>query len=389
MKHKHSATTLLSMALEGTIAACEARAFAAFHAATLDATNHVEYVEAFVLQLGAPAQHPSILDLLARLDRSFRAGKIAYKPVGAQLLTSVLDVARWVGARLDGGLAHAKVLERAQRADVGGVRKSTCAISARASTVAEHAIATLERVQLLVPRAATFELIATRTRLLRDYVVRHTLMGDCEAAERMTRGDAPLLQLFDRGTQDRKELETLVCAALRERGRVLAFTSAEFLLDAELVALVDESDRAEGVRRADAYVIVEEGAITHDAYARCLEARSFFKQAARLDLVVGVSIKSDFGLRNRRTTSGALHADHCALVLFALPCIDERTATMSDVVVFANAHPRFSAASGRICYVGAPLAETTRHTLTNVTQVRCLPTHTKSVPRTQKKTHPT
>ena len=109
MKHKHSAATLRALALDGTIAACEARAFAAFHAGTLDAATHVDYVEAFVLQLGAPAQHPATLGLLGHIERSFRAGKIAYKPPGAPLLTSVLDVARWVDARLDGGLAHAEV----------------------------------------------------------------------------------------------------------------------------------------------------------------------------------------------------------------------------------------------------------------------------------------
>ena len=82
MKHKHSAATLRALALDGTIAACEARAFAAFHAGTLDAATHVDYVEAFVLQLGAPAQHPATLALLGHVERGFRAGKIAYKPPG-------------------------------------------------------------------------------------------------------------------------------------------------------------------------------------------------------------------------------------------------------------------------------------------------------------------
>ena len=63
-----------------------------------------------MLQLGAPAQHARILALLGACDRAFRAGKIAYKPSGAALFTSVLDVVRWVGAQLDGGLSHARVL---------------------------------------------------------------------------------------------------------------------------------------------------------------------------------------------------------------------------------------------------------------------------------------
>ena len=41
------------MALEGRLSACEMRAFAARHAATLDADNHAAFVEAFLVQLGA------------------------------------------------------------------------------------------------------------------------------------------------------------------------------------------------------------------------------------------------------------------------------------------------------------------------------------------------
>ena len=40
MKSKHSAAELKHLALEGAIAACEARAFAAFHGSTLDGHNH-------------------------------------------------------------------------------------------------------------------------------------------------------------------------------------------------------------------------------------------------------------------------------------------------------------------------------------------------------------
>ena len=94
--------------------ACEARAFAAYHAATLDVHNHT-----FVLQLGAPSQHGAILALLAGVERDFRAGKIAYKPPDAALLTSVLDVGRWVTRRLECGLAHAALLDRARRGDAG------------------------------------------------------------------------------------------------------------------------------------------------------------------------------------------------------------------------------------------------------------------------------
>ena len=119
MKSKHSATELKRLALDGALAACEARAFAAYHAATLDVHNHTEYVEAFVLQLGAPSQHGAILALLAGVERDFRAGKIAYKPPDAALLTSVLDVGRWVTRRLECGLAHAALLDRARRGDAG------------------------------------------------------------------------------------------------------------------------------------------------------------------------------------------------------------------------------------------------------------------------------
>ena len=103
MKPKHSAAALKALALDGALTGCEARAFAAFHAGTLDAANHTDYVEAFVLQLGAPAQHATILALLGVVQRDFRSGKIAYKPPDAAQLTSILAVARWVSAHLGGG----------------------------------------------------------------------------------------------------------------------------------------------------------------------------------------------------------------------------------------------------------------------------------------------
>ena len=113
MKPKFSAAMLKAMALEGRFSAapCEMRAFAAHHAATLDASNHVAFVEAFLVQLGGPEQHTQILELLMTCSREFHAvqRRIAYKPPHSVQLTSVLDVGRWVSARLEGGLTHAKV----------------------------------------------------------------------------------------------------------------------------------------------------------------------------------------------------------------------------------------------------------------------------------------
>jgi hypothetical protein len=283
MKSKHSATELKRLALDGALAACEARAFAAYHAATLDAHNHTEYVEAFVLQLGAPSQHGAILALLAGVERDFRAGKIAYKPPDAALLTSVLDVGRWVTRRLEGGLAHAALLDRARRGDAGSYKARLAVDDARSETpntpvrqegAAQKAMRALEQRQLLVPRATTLKLVATRTRLLTDYVTHKTLMGDAEMAAQMSGGAAGLLQLFDRGAQDRKELETLICAALRDHGSLLAFTSSELLLDRELVALLGEDDRPESARRVDVYLIVQEGAITFDAFSSIAACRA-------------------------------------------------------------------------------------------------------------------
>ena len=88
MKPKFSAAALKAMALEGRLSACEMRAFAARHAATLDADNHAAFVEAFLVQLGAPEQHARILELLATCGRDFHAaqGRIAYRPPGAAQL---------------------------------------------------------------------------------------------------------------------------------------------------------------------------------------------------------------------------------------------------------------------------------------------------------------
>jgi len=438
MKFKHSAAELKSLALARALSRHEARAFAAFHADTLDAANHTDYVAAFVLQLGAPAQHAAILTLLAGCVRDFRGGKIAYKPPNTPQLTSVLDVGRWVSAQLDGGLAHAdvrcgaplsglrppppppyvavpaprqggegfipslfvalQVLERAPRVDLGSIKKRATAGSPTDTSIARtaaapygaapaavsvalpagfaapplaaplaippeaRAMAALEHVQLCVPRHDTLALVAGRTRLLADFATRRTLTGDVALAQAAREGSLGLLQLFDRGTQDRKDLETLVCSALRERGHVLVFTSVEFLLDGELVALLGEADRREGVRRADAYLVVQEAGITWPVHrAAAAEGRAseaaFFKRAHRLGLVVGVSVKSDLGFRNRRESSGELHLDHCPLVLFVLPRINACAGALCDVVVRANVRRRLAPTpSGAIRYVGPPLA---------------------------------
>ena len=109
MKPKYPAAELRLQVLHGRISPCEIRAFAAYHKETLNETNHTAFVEAFVMQLGAAAQHTKILDILSVCAREFKAGKISYKPPGRPVITSVLDVARWVGAQINGGLAHAKV----------------------------------------------------------------------------------------------------------------------------------------------------------------------------------------------------------------------------------------------------------------------------------------
>ena len=115
MKSKHSASALKEMALSGSLVGCEMRSFAANHSSVLDASNHTDYVEAFVLQIGQREQHGAILSLLSSMDRAFSNGKIAYKPPGERQLTSVLDVGRWVSKQVYGGLAHEEV-----RADTCG-----------------------------------------------------------------------------------------------------------------------------------------------------------------------------------------------------------------------------------------------------------------------------
>ena len=86
-----------------------------------------------------------------------------------------------------------------------------------ATTTACRVMASLERAQVFVRRAETLDLVATRTRLLSDLATHRTLTGDVEAARAASEGTLALVQLFDRGTQDRKELETLICAALRDK----------------------------------------------------------------------------------------------------------------------------------------------------------------------------
>jgi hypothetical protein len=239
-----------------------------------------------------------------------------------------------------------------------------------AKRAADAVMASLRRREVVVHKEETLRLVSSRTRLLSDFATRRTLTGDHEAAREAREGKVGLMQLLDRGTQDRKELEALVCASLRERGRLLAFTSSELLLDAELVSLLGEADRREGGRRADAYIIAEEGEVTFDAYTLSDSAgreASFFKMAHSLGLVVGASVKSDLGFRNRRATSGELHADRCPILLFVLPRVDERAGAMSDLVVLASDSFPVSGA-GAVRYVGPA---TVGGTLETMEEVRC------------------
>ena len=71
MKSKHSASTLKEMSLSGSLVGCEMRSFAANHCSVLDASNHMDYVEAFILQIGQREQHEKILSLLSSMDRAF------------------------------------------------------------------------------------------------------------------------------------------------------------------------------------------------------------------------------------------------------------------------------------------------------------------------------
>ena len=83
------------------------------------------------------------------------------------------------------------------------------------ATAAAAVMRALEGRQLHLPRAAVLEIVSTRTRLLADFAAHRALTGDHEVARAARAGDVGLLQLLDRGTQDRKDLETLLCAALR------------------------------------------------------------------------------------------------------------------------------------------------------------------------------
>lgn len=109
MKVKCSAVELRRQALQCRLAPCEMRAFAALHEGKLSACNHIDFVEAFVLHLGSAIQHTQILSVLSSCARDFKGCRISYKPPGGTVMMSVLDVARWVGSTLDGGLAHSKV----------------------------------------------------------------------------------------------------------------------------------------------------------------------------------------------------------------------------------------------------------------------------------------
>lgn len=246
--------------------------------------------------------------------------------------------------------------------------------------------ASLERIRLHIPRAKTLALISAHTRLLADFAACRSLTGDEEIAHAAREGSVGLLQLFDKGTQDRKDLEVLICAALRRtphtppstrppvpspvgalarhtprlsrEAQVMAFTSSEVLIDEELAGLLGEADRREGVRRADLYLIEASGVITFDMYRATASRAAFFKQACRLGLVSGASVKSDLGVGNRRSSSGALHLDHCPITFFALPRVNELAGTLSDVLVCVNLRSRFSVSdSGRIRYLGAQPAK--------------------------------
>jgi hypothetical protein len=227
------------------------------------------------------------------------------------------------------------------------------------------ALRSLEMHQVLVPRADSLRLVTGHTRLLSDLANRRALSGDVDAACAAREGRAGLMQLFEKGTQDRKELEVLICAALRER-RVMAFTSSEMLVDDELVRLFGEADRRESVRRVDIYIIEAQAPVTFEAYCAACGDRAaqatLFKHAHALGLVCGGSVKSDFGLTNRRTSSGELHLDHCPLLFLAIPRVNEIARTLSDVVVCVNVCPHFPVTgAGKVCYVGSQPMSATAH----------------------------
>ena len=105
-------------------------------------------------------------------------------------------------------------------------------------------------------------------------------------------------------------------------------------------------------------------------FRRRLGAVAFFKMAHALGLIVGASVKSDLGFRNRRTSSGELHLDRCPILLFVLPRFNARAGAMSDLIVCANMYPRFAVSeAGAVRYVGSA---TEGGTLDNVTDVRCV-----------------
>lgn len=107
-------------------------------------------------------------------------------------------------------------LERAVRIDLGGHKlKANTQTGKLSSNLAQHLMSSMESIQLFVPRHQTHKLMVTHTHLLTDFVAHRTLMGDLEIAHAASEGRMGLLQLFDRGTNDRKQLEILICATMR------------------------------------------------------------------------------------------------------------------------------------------------------------------------------
>ena len=154
----------------------------------------------------------------------------------------------------------------------------------------------------------------------------------------------------------------------REQGRIAAFTSSEVLLDEELARLAGEADRKEGSRRADVYLIDSNTEFSLNAYESLvgpLARKTFFKHAFGHGVVVGASVKSDLGLRDKRTSSGELHLDYCPVTFFAIPRINEYAGTLSDIAVCAATH--FPVSAGRICYLGSG-----KRTLKSIEGLRCV-----------------
>lgn len=137
-------------------------------------------------------------------------------------------------------------------------------------------------------------------------------------------------------------------------GHILALTSSEVLIDSELTSLLGEDDRGGGTRRVDLYLIHETGTITLEVY-RSLSTHAskvaFLKTAHACGLLCGASVKSDFSFSHRRSTSGELHLEHCPITFFAIPHVNERSGTLSDVLVLVNVRSRFSVTTaGKIQY---------------------------------------